>query len=36
VPRIPEIKQHGLAFAARLRGIRQVPPWVSTSNGVDF
>jgi hypothetical protein len=36
VPRIPGIEQDGLAFAARLRGVRQVPPWVSTSNGVDF
>jgi hypothetical protein len=36
VPRIPEIKQHDLAFAVRLRGIRQVLPWAATSNGVDF
>jgi len=36
VPRIPGIEQNDLAFEARLRGIRQVPPWVSTSNGVDF
>jgi phenylpropionate dioxygenase-like ring-hydroxylating dioxygenase large terminal subunit len=36
VPRIPGIEQDDLAFAARLRGIRQAPPWVSTSNGVDF
>ena len=36
MPRIPGIEQDDLAFAPRLRGIRQVPPWVSTSNGVDF
>jgi hypothetical protein len=36
VPRIPGIKPDNLAFAVRLRGIGQVPPWVSTSNGVDF
>jgi hypothetical protein len=36
VPRIPGVEQDDLAFEARLRGIRQVPPWVSTSNGVDF
>ena len=36
VPRIPGIVEHDLAFEARLRGIGQVPPWVSTSNGVDF
>jgi hypothetical protein len=36
VPRIPGVEQDDLAFAARLRGISQVPPWVSTSNGVDF
>ena len=36
VPRIPGVEQDDLAFAARWRGIRQVPPWVSTSNGVDF
>ena len=36
VPRIPGIKQHDLAFAVRLRGIGEVLPWVSTSNGVDF
>ena len=36
VPRIPGVEQGDLAFEARLRGIRQVPPWVSTSNGVDF
>jgi phenylpropionate dioxygenase-like ring-hydroxylating dioxygenase large terminal subunit len=36
VPRIPGVEQDDLAFAARLRGIRQVPPWVSTSNGIDF
>ena len=36
VPRIPGIEQDDLAFEARLRGIRQVPPWVGTSNGVDF
>lgn len=36
LPRIPAVDEHDLAFEARLRGIRQVPPWVSTSNGVDF
>jgi phenylpropionate dioxygenase-like ring-hydroxylating dioxygenase large terminal subunit len=36
VPRIPGIDEHDLAFQAGLRGIRQVPPRVSTSNGVDF
>jgi len=36
LPRIPGIDEQDLAFEARLRGIRQVPPWVSTSNGVDF
>jgi hypothetical protein len=36
VPRIPGINEDDLAFETRLRGIRQVPPWVSTSNGIDF
>ena len=36
VPRIPGIEEHELAFEARLRGIRTVPHWVPTSNGVDF
>jgi hypothetical protein len=36
VPRIPDIEESELAFEAHLRGIRQVPPWVATSNGVDF
>jgi len=36
VPRIPDAEESRLAFAANYRGIRQVPPWVSISNGVDF
>ena len=36
VPRIPGIEQHELAFEPHLRGIRTVPHWVPTSNGVDF
>ena len=36
VPRIPGIEEHELAFEPRLRGIRTVPHWVPTSNGVDF
>jgi nitrite reductase/ring-hydroxylating ferredoxin subunit len=36
VPRIPDIEESDLVFEAHLRGIRQAPPWVATSNGVDF
>src|SRR5215831_2112257 len=36
VPRIPGIEEYELAFEPRLRGIRAVPHWVPTSNGVDF
>ena len=36
VPRIPGAEERELACEARLRGIRQVPPWVTTSNGIDF
>jgi phenylpropionate dioxygenase-like ring-hydroxylating dioxygenase large terminal subunit len=36
VPRIPGVEQHELALETRFRGIRQVQPWVSASNGVDF
>ena len=36
VPRIPGIEQYELVFEPRLRGIRPVPHWVPTSNGVDF
>src|SRR5215472_7310210 len=36
VPRIPGTAERELAFEPHLRGIRPVPPWVPTSNGVDF
>jgi nitrite reductase/ring-hydroxylating ferredoxin subunit len=36
VPRIPGTVEHELAFETNLRGIRPVPHWVPTSNGVDF
>jgi phenylpropionate dioxygenase-like ring-hydroxylating dioxygenase large terminal subunit len=36
VPRIPGIEEGELVVESHLRGIRQVPPWVSVSNGVDF
>jgi phenylpropionate dioxygenase-like ring-hydroxylating dioxygenase large terminal subunit len=36
VPRIPGIEQHELACEPHLRGIRAVPHWVPTSNGIDF
>jgi phenylpropionate dioxygenase-like ring-hydroxylating dioxygenase large terminal subunit len=36
LPRIPGIEEHELAFEPHLRGIRPVPHWVPTSNGVDF
>jgi nitrite reductase/ring-hydroxylating ferredoxin subunit len=36
VPRIPGIEERELAFEPHLRGVRPVPHWVPTSNGVDF
>ena len=36
VPRIPGTQECDLVVEAHLRGIRQVAPWVSVSNGVDF
>jgi nitrite reductase/ring-hydroxylating ferredoxin subunit len=36
VPRTPGVEESELAFDTYLRGIRPVPPWVPTSNGVDF
>jgi phenylpropionate dioxygenase-like ring-hydroxylating dioxygenase large terminal subunit len=36
VARIPGIEEYELAFEPHLRGIRAVPHWVPTSNGVDF
>lgn len=36
LPRIPGIEERDLAIETRLRGVRQAPYWVSTSNGVDF
>ncbi|MGH7047150.1 MAG: Rieske 2Fe-2S domain-containing protein [Stellaceae bacterium] len=35
-PVIPGITERDPAIATGARGIRSVPPWVSTSNGVDF
>jgi phenylpropionate dioxygenase-like ring-hydroxylating dioxygenase large terminal subunit len=36
LPRIPGADECELTFEAVMRGIRPVPPWVGTSNGVDF
>jgi phenylpropionate dioxygenase-like ring-hydroxylating dioxygenase large terminal subunit len=36
VPRVPGAEQADLVVEARLRGIRPIPPWVATSNGIDF
>ena len=36
VPCIPGVEEGDLALEARFRAIRNVPPWVSVSNGVDF
>jgi phenylpropionate dioxygenase-like ring-hydroxylating dioxygenase large terminal subunit len=36
LPNIPDADEAELAFDTRLRGIRQVPGWVSLTNAVDF
>jgi phenylpropionate dioxygenase-like ring-hydroxylating dioxygenase large terminal subunit len=36
LPRIPDTEEPALEIEAHLRGLRQVPPWVAISNGVDF
>lgn len=36
LPQIPDVEESELAFEAKFRGFRTVPPWVSVSNGVDF
>jgi nitrite reductase/ring-hydroxylating ferredoxin subunit len=35
-PRIPGADERDLAVETHLRGVRDVDPWVGTSNGVDF
>jgi phenylpropionate dioxygenase-like ring-hydroxylating dioxygenase large terminal subunit len=36
LPRIPDAAESDLAIEAYMRGTREVPPWMSVSNGVDF
>jgi phenylpropionate dioxygenase-like ring-hydroxylating dioxygenase large terminal subunit len=36
VPVIPDITERDLAIEARQRSTRPLPPWVATSNGIDF
>lgn len=36
VPAIPDITEEDLTIEARQRSTRPVPPWVVTSNGIDF
>jgi nitrite reductase/ring-hydroxylating ferredoxin subunit len=35
-PRIPGAEERALVVETHLRGVRDVDPWVATSNGVDF
>lgn len=35
-PEIPDAAEAELAIESRLRGTRNLPPWVATSNGIDF
>ncbi len=35
-PEIPDAAEVELAIESRLRGTRNLPPWVATSNGIDF
>jgi phenylpropionate dioxygenase-like ring-hydroxylating dioxygenase large terminal subunit len=36
LPRIPDIEESQLLYSTQRRSLRQAPPWLSTSNGVDF
>ena len=36
VPTIPDITERDLTIEARQRSARPLPPWVATSNGIDF
>lgn len=36
VPAIPDIAERDLTIEARQRSTRPLPPWVATSNGIDF